>query len=647
MELKHAEIYCYRRFADSTNVRLNENLIAVIGTNEAGKSSFLDALEELNDNEPISDYNSTRDKNCEPEISATFNINDHEREELSSIEGADNITEWTLTKHANGELTAETDSTLDHDLTPRQNVVDSLEDIRENNSFQSMGSRTEQRERSNKLNELQSDLQSERAFLGEETIDTISELGSNLISLVEQSDGEADHTKSILNFGKQLESLAEHEDKCPPYRAKEWLKQHRPQFIPFTDEDRQLKNQYDLKKYSNEYPAALENLAELADLDLDELLEAARTGNRPYVHTLRQKATEELESAFSRSWVQEEIVPAIDVNDTSLHLHIQTLDEEGYSNIENRSDGLRWFISLRAFLDAKQAGKNPILLIDEAEQHLSYDAQASLIEVLESQNLANTVIYTTHSAGCLPSDLGRGIRPIIPDEAEERSEIKNGFWQEGEGFSPLMMAMGLSSFAFTVSRNVLIGEGASECILLPSLIRAATEREELKYQVAPGLSTVGSGSLEDLLSESGRTAFVVDGDEAGREYRDSLSEKGVDEGQIFSYSDDADKPIVLEDLINPDVYAEAVSEEIEYWQSQKWDAIGERLTPSELPDHGRDSAVQEWCNQQGYDPVQKTTLSQRLAKKAGSGEDIVDSDRRDILIRIDRHTQEYFNIDRD
>ena len=177
-----------------------------------------------------------------------------------------------------------------------------------------------------------------------------------------------------------MKRLAEHEDQCSPYRARECLKQDRPQFISFTEDDRQLKNQYDLKKYSGDYPDALENLAELADLDLDELLEAAENGDRSRVYTLKTQATENLEYEFSKSWVQEEIVPVIDIDDAILHLHTQTLDEHRHSPIEDRSDGLRWFIALMAFLNTKDAGKNPILLVDEAEQHLSYDAHPSLVK---------------------------------------------------------------------------------------------------------------------------------------------------------------------------------------------------------------------------------------------------------------------------
>ncbi|SEH15028.1 AAA ATPase domain-containing protein [Natronorubrum sediminis] len=645
MELRNASVHCYRRFADPSNIRLNENLIAVVGTNEAGKSSFLDALEELNSDEPISEYDATRHKDCQPELSVTFKLDEDDQAKLSSIEGAENISEWTLTKDADGDLTVALDTTLPHNLEPRRNAIKSLENIEGIELLDDRGGRKKRKRRSSRIKKLQEVFRSDEDYLGDDTIETISKLGSDLVEVIKQSDESTEHDNEIIKVGQELKKLAEHEKQCPPHRARELLKQERPQFISFTEEDRQLKNQYDLEKHSGNYPDALENLAELADLDLDELLEAAENGDRPRVYTLTTDATRKLESEFSKSWVQKEVVPVIDIDDTVLHLHTQTQDEHRHSPIEDRSDGLRWFIALLAFLNTKDAGEDPVLLVDEAEQHLSYDAQASLIEVLESQDLANTVIYTTHSAGCLPSDLGRGIRPIIPDEDEEKSNIKNGFWREGEGFSPLMMAMGLSSFAFTVSRNVLIGEGPCECILLPSLIRGATGRTELKYQVAPGLSTADSDDLGDLLSESGRTAFIVDGDEAGNEYEEGLIGRGVDEEQIFSYNAGRDEPLVLEDLVDLEVYVEAVNEELGYWQSDSFHDIGEVLTPDNLPDHGRDNAVQEWCEEQGYAPVQKTTLAQRLADKAGSGEDIVNPARCEILVEIDRQAREYFDIE--
>ena len=159
------------------------------------------------------------------------------------------------------------------------------------------------------------------------------------------------------------------------------------------------------------------------------------------------------------------------------------------------------------------------------------------------------------------------------------------------------------------------------------------------------MSTADLANLGDLLSEGGRTAFIIDGDEAGTEYEENLVSRGVNEEQIFRYSDWVDEPLVLEDLVDPEIYVESVNEELAYWQPEEWSDVDEELSSDELPRCSRDTMVQEWCEAHGLDPVQKTTLSQRLADKAGDGDSIVAPEYDEILVGIDRQAREYFNID--
>ena len=70
--------------------------------------------------------------------------------------------------------------------------------------------------------------------------------------------------------------------------------------------------------------------------------------------------------------------------------------------IAERSAGLRQFVALLAFIEHEAADEDVILLVDEAEAHLHYDAQADLVRVFSKQTVADKIIYTTHSAGCLP-----------------------------------------------------------------------------------------------------------------------------------------------------------------------------------------------------------------------------------------------------
>jgi hypothetical protein len=80
----------------------------------------------------------------------------------------------------------------------------------------------------------------------------------------------------------------------------------------------------------------------------------------------------------------------------------------------------------------------------------------------------------------------------------------------------MMLAMGATALAFTPSRRAVIGEGPSEAILLPSLVREALppsqQDEPLGYQVAPGISEVDPEEAADLEMEAGGVAYLIDSD---------------------------------------------------------------------------------------------------------------------------------------
>ena len=97
--------------------------------------------------------------------------------------------------------------------------------------------------------------------------------------------------------------------------------------------------------------------------------------------------------------------------------------------IRERSDGLRQFVALVALAAHQPNPVPPILLIDEVETHLHYNAQADLIEVLTEQNAARQIVYTTHSAACLPQDLGLGVRVVEGLGERTASKVRQNFWR--------------------------------------------------------------------------------------------------------------------------------------------------------------------------------------------------------------------------
>jgi predicted ATP-dependent endonuclease of OLD family len=231
------------------------------------------------------------------------------------------------------------------------------------------------------------------------------------------------------------------------------------------------------------------------------------------------------------------------------------VQEEGYNftKLAERSDGLRQFVALQAFTTCERA-ENPVLLIDEAEMRLHYDAQADLIQMLSKQTVSPKIIYTTHSAGCLPEDLGNGVRLVdyIKSESSATSTIRNHFWdRESGGLEPLLFGMGAATLAFFPIRRALLTEGESDMLLLPTMFRECFNSTSLDFQVVPGLSKTSGINLPILARNGKGIAFALDYDQGGRNIERKIIEAGFEKSSIFFLKGSGTTELQLEDYIDP------------------------------------------------------------------------------------------------
>lgn len=240
-----------------------------------------------------------------------------------------------------------------------------------------------------------------------------------------------------------------------------------------------------------------------------------------------------------------------------------------------------------------------------------------------NQRVARKVIYTTHSVGCLPPDLGGEIRAVIVEPGAERSRIANSYWSLGKeegrkaGHAPLLLAMGASLLALTVPRYGLLVEGPSDAIALPTLIRAAAGVTRLPYRVAPGLAEIATSNVVGLADAAAAVAYLTDGDERGREIARLLEGAGVDPSAVFCLADFV-SGLTLEDLYAPNAFAQAVNHEIEAWGLGPW-----KLDPASLPETGR----WEWLMTAADDQTDVSVLSKpRVAQR------LVDASRGDTPV---------------
>lgn len=169
---------------------------------------------------------------------------------------------------------------------------------------------------------------------------------------------------------------------------------------------------------------------------------------------------------------------------------------------------------------------------------------------------ATQVFYTTHSPGCLPADLGTGVRLAQRSKSNPGvSTIHNDFWtNEAPGFAPLLYAMGASAAAFSRCRLAVLAEGAGDMVLLPTLLRKATGLDDLEYQVAPGLSNAHAFDM-DVEDVAAKVVYLTDGDGAGAKYREQLKEAGVTASRVFQLPNE----MASEDLVARTYFIEIVN----------------------------------------------------------------------------------------
>jgi hypothetical protein len=404
--------------------------------------------------------------------------------------------------------------------------------------------------------------------------------------------------------------------------------------VEFSEELRQLAAVYNVDEPPNQ---AIHNVLELAGTSWNELHGAVNSdAGRQKTWTDRADAAAQARLA---EWRQQggELKLSFNIDGRALTLLMKMTDGE-YIAIDQQSDGLRQFIALRALIARQGFTVDPVVLVDEAETHLHYDAQADLVRVLEAADGVSKVIYTTHSAGCLPHDLGTGIRAVVPildsdDKLTDFSRIEGRFWTHGRGFSPLLIAMGASAFAFSATQRALVTEGISDAMLLPSMIREATKLDRLPYQVVPGFAEARGDATPEFDLMASRTAFVADGDAGGDEHAQKLINNGVSTKQIV-YLGGKGKGFSTEDLLIRGVYLDAVHDVLHGLSA------GLKIPDAEIGANGRANAVKKLAETQRvagkHVKVRKAAVAQRVLDNRAGGAALVSPASRKALQALHR-----------
>jgi len=609
VKLVEFEIEGFGRFEERTSLKVVGNLVAILGPNEAGKSTLLRAMASLKDSEFL-ESDKPRRSNLSPLLRWHFKLSEENKAAIEDF--AEGVERVVVQRSGSGErktwffLPNRPTRPMDH-RRPLVEMLRALE-LLDHPLF-------EQSTLPDAIDTLERDVET----LESDWIDGLEQLSETIRSVsaseaaeasasedeVERDSADDSRNSTIALLDATADALDDavlaERDPTPVRKVIDELSDQLPDIVLYAHADRDLRSEYDLDLVASAPPAALSHLTALAGLDLQTLAAAIEGGRMADVSTWRSQANDQLRDAFADAWTQQQAPLQFEVQGTTLL--IQVSGDDGFSSVAEHSDGMRWFAALMAFA---HGWKNPtILLADEIETHLHYDAQTDLVEILINQPFAEKVVYTTHSFGCLPPDLGAGVR-IVRQLDDRRSRIENGFWGKGSGFSPLLAGMGAASLGLMPTRLGIITEGPSDAVLLPALLREASGEESLPYSIAPGLSTVSAVAMADLAHDAATVAFLTDSDPGGEELRRLLREAGIPDSLVFELEPGGE--CTLEDLIDTDIYVDVANRHL--------DGLGaEKNVDSNLFANRRRRArfLHDWCAGSQIPTPRKVDIAQELA----------------------------------
>jgi hypothetical protein len=611
MHLYQLRVIDYRRFVDAT-INLDGKMVAILGPNESGKSSLLYALPLFNDQSRVPTVQLRRgtdqsDGRIVGEL--TYRLTEDERGEIPYELPKSDALWLVVSKRVGGAV--------DFALYPRPSrphsarllAAAALSKAPESPWWRKI--KDEQGEDSDDpltdaLESLARDLGTADEQLPQAVRNSLQLALSRLADLDLASHSKTGR-KAIAGLVARLESVLEIEQLPAPQELAATIAAARPRAIPFDDAHRTLGFTHNLTD-PNLVAAAFQNLADFGGLNLPALQAAILANDSGAKRTLLGNAVTEINRRLEEDWGQSDLKVDFDVVSLEdVRITVAGRDGEQF-DLTHRSDGMRMFLALCAFLAKEGQDPKPVLLIDELERHLHYEAQADIVSMFDARTDVAQVVYTTHSIGCLPQDLGRGVRVVVPNTDAGTSQIDNVWIRGAPGVQPLMAAMGAATLPLQPSRPLVYGEGPCDALLLPSLIRDAIDETPLDYLIVSGASVVSRANFDEFDNSGLRVVYLYDGDQAAKERRRFLhNEKGVPLERILQL----EPGVSLEDLVEPGLWVDACNGAIAAIARGDY-AVTDTLRASDIRQKQRLPALRAWCTQRGYRTPEKLKLAETI-----------------------------------
>jgi predicted ATP-dependent endonuclease of OLD family len=511
MKIKSFLIQNYKSIKDSKECYLAENITIFAGKNGSGKSNILEALQKF------SNHNFTKEDNYNygsnsPIITVKYIMSKDEVDNIKLKYKVDIIPEITVT--------------LDTNNNPNYVYY-----INENANFDKiiLNNKTILK-RYKKENSIL-----EEAFPTEEDIDS-----ALFLENVENVEIAKDFfSKEGFIDVKKLKNDMEQE-----------ILANLPTFIYQKTIENELVSiitKASIKK--NDFHKDIAKLLKINDSDFDPSSDKSGRARRG------TELTTELTGNFGTFYTQDRVDLKFSLDGDSITMEVVEPNKASHieNKIENKSDGLKWFIAFYAKLNVTK-GKDIVILLDEPGMYLHAKACSEMLNIFAEISKSSQILMATHNPYLISADNISSVRLVLNGQESTIIENKPHKYQQDSNLDALTPILTSIGYSLTMSihvgdqKNNLIVEGISDYYFLTGM--ACLLNKKLNFLIIPCIGAEKIDYISSILIGWGlNTGVLLDFDGKGIKKEEDLKVL-VDFCQFVS----TQKDFNIEDLFTQEDY---------------------------------------------------------------------------------------------
>jgi predicted ATP-dependent endonuclease of OLD family len=588
MKISQIRIRNYKSIIDTGWVPIEGDITTLLGRNESGKSSFLQAIRFYDNNKEIQEreLNDSQDYSENPGVPiVSLQIELGNRIKNRYPENSDEIVpgeEVITTKFSDGSrgICTNNGKDLNQYIDAREKIIQLAksvwESMADSSDMDDLNFRNEQ-----EINNLQSDI----GGIKNDNNNNIDNLENKIENILDKLNDLSEQNKKESEL---LEEWVEKIQDCYNIASSVSNKQDPRYLFPsivYHGVFDSINDEVHANSINKEEHRTFKNLLDFVGLDYDNF------ENIDYhdQNTKLKSAEGTIRGKMNELWKQKEVDVDIRYRDQRFTVGIEdtALAKDSSDDIDEisvdrslkkpseRSKGFQWFFSFYINLSAetyKEKEPNQLILLDDPAVFLHPEGKKNWLNAIEDLSESAQIIYSSHSPFLIRKKYPNRIR-VVEDTNQSGTEIKEEYYDSDDmALEPLRNALGigLGDSPFVSKRKILV-EGVSDYEILTGLanfFRDHVGEDILSWEEVTIMPTNGGNNMiraaKWVSSEEFSYVLLLDNDQKGKEVYQEIEDDHqeiLSDRVILLEKDDDERNfnIDIEDLFAPEFYVDCVN----------------------------------------------------------------------------------------